>query len=245
MTKQIQDTIIYILSQILDRTTEDILNDQNTYAAYHWDDGFLDIFEDELDWASGEFVTQEEVEYLFWGRGDFDGKRSIIYDESIDPGAVEDEPLLSIAKRYNGHMYLPHFGELIRAGLIKEVDYPSFYGKIQSGPSLVEVATHLFALHQPITPLDEEFYEVDEEWVGMLEKIEDKALREHLGIFFQDINIARCFGAYFEGGDDGSWESFIDIQPIACWSTGEGQGEFCIARVLNTTIEPLDLNIEN
>lgn len=239
MTQSIHDVVVHVLAHILDRSPQDILEDKRRWAAYHWDDGFLEGLGDSIDWETGTFEGQDDVEHPFGSRGDFDGARSIVYDESVDPGVLKDGALKDLAQARHGHFYLPQFGQLVRAGHI-EVDNPMIYGKIRSGDSIVDAATHLFLLHRPLIDDEDvyEFYEVDEQWSSMLSGVEDPLVRKQVGLFFQDMEASRCVGAFFEGVCT-SWEDLVDLDAVATWSSGEGQGSFCIARVVRDEIPAL------
>lgn len=237
MPQSIQDIVVSVLAKILNRSPQEIVEDEGHYAAYHWDDGFQYSYGDSVDWRGGTFDGDDDVDYAFWERSDFDGTRSIVHDESFEFDELEDGPLKSLLEACGGHFYLPQLGQLMRAGHI-DFEYPMLYGKIRSGDSLLDVATHLFLLHRPLSDNERDSsYQVDEQWSSMIAEIQPKALREHLGLFFQDANVARSLGAFYN--DRASWNLVHGLEPIARWSIGEGQGIFCIARVLNDEIPPL------
>ena len=235
-----EDAVVHVLSQILGRTPESIREDGGYYAAYHWDDGFMDVCGEEIDWTAGHFDGCEEAEYPFWGRSDFDPERTLVLDNFSDAVQGMGAELEGFVENLNEYLYFKHVVELIKGGHV-ELDFPMVYGKIKSGRSLVEVAIKLFLLDGELLSFEREDYEVDEPWQEMIDAIEPEALRHHLGLFFQDSEVARCFGARFEGGDGGeTWEYMrSEIEPIACWSSGEGQGDFCIARVVREELPEL------
>lgn len=86
----------------------------------------------------------------------------------------------------------------------------------------------VFGLDRELEYVDKEFYDIHEDWRDFKGTINNPMLADHIGMFFQDANMARCFGAYFE--EDGCFQ-FLGFESIGQWDIGEGQGELHIVRI--------------
>lgn len=238
---QKDDAVVWVLSHILKRSEDEIRNDDNRYAAFHWDDGLIDFDEtaESLDWKNSRFRDDAGPAHghWMWGRSDFDPLRTLISDTETDPASMLDISARALAEAQGAWLYFHQFCQLLREGRVK-LDTPYVLGRIKSGDSLIATARALFRMDHDARKLDSDvaqFYEVDAEWEAMINGIEHPELRYHLGVFFQEADIARCFGACFES-DLGLKSLSEKYQEVASWWMGEGQGECGLAKVLDDSV---------
>ncbi|WAS90931.1 hypothetical protein [Nannocystis punicea] len=263
---ELDAAIVKITAAVLGRTEAEVRADGERYATFQIDDGFAEQYLERIDWAKLSLAVDEPSEWLY-GRHDFDLRGSLFESEAFEPEATTDRALKALFARQRGWLYGEQLAALVaQKRLPREVLAElSVIGRLRGGTSLIEAMRSLLMLidfpgHQ-LEPC--EYAETDEDWVDLLATIEPPALREHLALYFQESQAARCCGAYFEGpraprDDDDDHDDHDDVddtdadevdgcmmfagdeprryEPLAQWMIGEGQGTFCLVRIVDDTI---------
>src|SRR5690606_13394919 len=125
-----------------------------------------------------------------------------------------------------------------------QLEYPIVYGRVPGGESLVEAGRSLLYLDDfPAKRLTtSEFAETDEDWGELIDAIQPPELAEHIAMFFQEADSARCTGAAFDDHEPYSMMT-VDGEPrifsIASWWIGEGQGNMYLCKIVDDTILPV------
>ncbi|MEQ1565553.1 MAG: tetratricopeptide repeat protein [Myxococcota bacterium] len=256
----IEAAVVRVTAAILGRTEEQVRSDPGQYAAFHWDDGFLEEGLEEIDWST--LVIDPEPGGDLYGRRDFDLRRSRFHSDALRPTATTDDSLRGLLRRQDGYLYGEQLSTLIAQKRLRLADLDCWQvdGRISGGGSLVEVMTALLMLRD----FDEhrlepgEYNETSPRWAPLLEGIEPPGLRGHLSFFFQTADAARCTGACLtvEGGDDedededeDEWEEPDEVdeqepeddgyERVAEWWIGEGQGQCELVRIVDDRIAPV------
>ncbi|MCY1059547.1 hypothetical protein [Nannocystis sp. SCPEA4] len=264
---ELEAVVVKITAAVLERTEAEVRADRNRYATFQVDDGFAEESLEKIDWSTMTLDVDEPPEWLY-GRTDLDLRRSLFESDAFDPGTTTDRSLRALLARQRGALYGEQIAALVaQKRLSREVLADvSVVGRLRGGTSLLAAMRSLLMLHDfPGHQLEPcEYAETHATWVDLLATIEPPALREHLALFFQDENAARCCGAYFESGnadiaddddddDDVAADDDVDdgddayglfagderYEALASWAIGEGQGTFCLVRIVDDTIAPV------
>ncbi|MDC0672548.1 tetratricopeptide repeat protein [Nannocystis radixulma] len=254
---ELEAVVVKITAAVLDRTEAEVRADRNRYATFQVDDGFAEESLEKIDWSTMTLDVDEPPEWLY-GRTDLDLRRSLFESDAFDPETTTDRSLRALLARQRGALYGEQIAALVaQKRLSREVLADvSVVGRLRGETSLLAAMRSLLMLHDfpghQLEPCD--YAETHESWVDLLATIEPPALREHLALFFQDENAARCCGAYFESGsaDIADVDDVDDVddayglfagderyEALASWAIGEGQGTFCLVRIVDDTIAPV------
>ena len=270
----IEEVLVRVLARLLGRSEDDIRSDGGRYAAFHNDDSGYDLEPGWIDWASLTFADEEgeddesdeaeddEAEDdednaddedpgndNLYGRRDFDLARSIFACEFEKKRG--DAALQALLDSQADELYGTQIQALVADGRLdpEELAELSIFGRIRAtSDSLLDAARALCLLDRfgeapPLRPGP--YSKVSRKWGAFL-KVASRSteLRDHLGLFFQTANAARCSGAAYDeaSGESEEAETLLEIagQPsftiLAAWDVGEGQGRFFLARIDNDAI---------
>lgn len=225
-----EQALVHLLSALLDRSEASIRNDPKAYGAFELSDDFLEHHRGIVDLRQGRIDEDPQLQSPFEVRTDFDPAGSFVLDHYTMPKELSTTVpgLRDYAEQTRGYIPLEHMATLWPvAGLCSEHD-AVFFGKIKSGPSLLEAAAALFALDRPLCPLPFEDIEVEGTWAPMLAGIEDEALRRYFSAFFQTPPYRERRGYYL--GKDDLWKRIPHLTAIASWTIGDTK-ELCIAEL--------------
>ncbi len=244
LLEQIEAAVVRVLAAILGRTEDEVRNDDARWAAYQWDDGFVDAHLHNIEWDSLAIDSAFHTEDWVFGRDDVDVANSIFTNDSFEPGATTDLAARELFERQPGHLYGKQFAKLIQQDRIRleQLDFLTVYSRIASkGESLIEAATGMFMLNSfpGLKLIPSSYAEVAEEWIELVDSIEPPELAAHIGMFLQSAESARCVGAAFSGVDDGTLleiDGEAQQEIVASWWIGEGQGSIYLARILEDSI---------
>lgn len=237
----IEALVVKLAAAVLGRTEAEVRADRGRYTTFHWDDGFVEEHYAQIDWSTLTLPVDEPCEHLF-GRRDFDLRRSLFEAEEFSPDATTDRTLRTLLARQRGSLYGEQLATLSAQKRLspRGLDCPRVLGRLRGGTSLIEAMRSLLMLDdfgaERLEPC--EYAETHADWVDLLAAIEPPTLREHVSLFFQEEEAARCCGAYFEGADRAM---FRDDEPrryegLVSWAIGEGQGSFCLVQIVDDTI---------
>gem|GEM_PF-5002765 len=266
----IEEVLVRLLARLLGRSEEEIRSDRGRYAAFHNDDSSYDFEPGWIDWTSltltdegddgdegdapdegddSDDSDEDEGNDNLYGRSDFDLARSVFACEWEKKG---DAALRALLKSQGEELYGAQIQELVRTGRLdpEELAEFSIFGRIRAASdSLLDAARALLLLDRfgetpPLRPGP--YSKVSRKWAAFLQEASpSKTLRDHLGLFFQTANAARCSGAAYDEASAGPTEdaeTFLEIagRPsftiLATWDVGEGQGRFFLARIEDDAI---------
>ncbi len=249
MTKeQLDREVARIGAYLLGITPEEVTSDTRRWAAFHWDDGFVDDWFTELDWEKLEVPAESwnasrEDDQWFWARNDFDLAGTIIDWEGFLPDETTDKSLRELF--VDGSVYGSQFATLLSQGRasVDRMELPMVIGRVKAqGETLIDALRALLMLDEfPEQAMDlHEFAETDEEHQAFVATFEDDRLRDHVSMFFQEPQAARCGGAAPEGID----EDDIHLRMFGkeafkrhlAWWMGEGQGHCHLVEILDDTV---------
>lgn len=249
--KELDSTLVELTSKMLGRSIEDILSDNQSYAAFHYDDGFIDDGFENINLDTLQIEDQMNENSVFWNRHDFDLEHSLFEDGLFNPENTTDKGLREWYSDQahsllglGSYLFGCQLKNLISESRIHREDFeqPFLIGRIRSDSKLLNVMKALLRLNSNSNSLLEETenYEIDESCEPWLKDIKDKNLQTHLGYFFQSPDMARCTGAFFEHIKNE--DTFLSIgkkpimQCLAKWHIGEGQGMVFLVRILDNSI---------
>lgn len=268
----IEEVLVRLLARLLGRSEDEIRSDRGRYAAFHNDDSSYDLEPGWIDWTSltltdadddapdegddeddapdeGDDQEEDEGNDNLYGRSDFDLARSVFACEWEKKG---DVALRALLKSQGEELYGAQIQEFVRMGRLdpEELAEFSIFGRIRAASdSLLDAARALLLLERfgetaPLRPGP--YSKVSRKWAAFLQEASpSKTLRDHLGLFFQTANAARCSGAAYDEASAGpaeDAETFFEIagRPsftiVATWDVGEGQGRFFLARIEDDAI---------
>lgn len=250
-TLDLNDVAARLGAYLLGITPEQVRTDERRWAAFHWDDGFVEDWFREVDWVRGQLPDgawndNHQADLWFWSRNDFDYARSIVDWEGFLPGETTDLALRDLF--VDGSVYGKQLGQLVEQERVSldAIELPMVLGRVAArSESLLDTLRALFMLDG--FPDDcmglHEFAEVDEEHAGFVASIEPRALRDHISLFFQESQAVRCGGA----APDGIAEDSVHLRMFGidafrrhfAWWSGEGQAHFHLVEVLDDTIPPV------
>ncbi|MBL9107375.1 MAG: tetratricopeptide repeat protein [Myxococcales bacterium] len=260
----IDAAVVHVLAELLGRSEADIRGDGGRYAAFHQDDSAYDLEPGRIDWETltltqgdehddddddddADYDDDDDADYddQIFGRMDFDFGRTRFEHESFRPGVNTDKSLRRLLAEQEGALHGAQIRTLVAQGRIDpdRLAELTFDGRIQAkGESLVDAARALFMLDTfdaaPLGP--GEFSETHPAWQKKLAAVEPGALREHLAVFFQTAEAARCTGACVDprrrAANRAQESGAKGDERIASWSIGEGQGACYLARIHDDAI---------
>lgn len=267
----IEEVLVRLLARLLGRSEDEVGSDRRRYAAFHNDDSSYDLEPGWIDWTSltltdadGDDAPDDDApdddaphdaededpgNDNLYGRSDFDLARSVF---ACEFEKKRDAALHALLESQGEELYGAQIQELVRTGRLdpEELAELSIFGRIRtSSDSLLDAARALFLLDRfgetpPLRPGP--YSKVSRKWGAFLEEASrSKELRDHLGLFFQTANAARCSGAAYDEASAGpaeDAETFLEIAErpsftvLAAWDVGEGQGRFFLARIEDDAI---------
>ncbi len=216
------ESLCAILSKILGATAQQIMEAPGRYAAFYWDDEYLDGRR--IDWQGlsiKEGDGSEIEDSLLASRGGFDVEQSFFLSEELDHSRYTDTTLRDLLGFQEGGLFGSQLRAMHGAGRVTDtaLEAEDVLGKIAGGTSLLEAARALFMLRDGdalqaaeeglVEDEDEEGDEddddesngpvVDEEWSAFLAGLFDEPVATHLGFFFHAVDAARYSGgAHFD-----------------------------------------------
>ena len=257
----LDQVVVKLLARLLNRSEDDIRADRSRYAAFHTDDSAYEYESGWIDWTTLALVEDSGDEDSdsdddedsgndnLYGRLDFDLAKSLFDHDQFNHVTCTDKSLRRTLEKQGGSLYGAQVQALVAQERLDPETLTGLYvtGRIKAeGDSLVDAARALFKLDRfgqepPLRPGPDS--ELSKKWAPVLAEIApSKPLRDHLGIFFQTAEAARCSGAALDGDPratlftlDGA--SGYDV--IAEWGVGEGQGSFYLVRIQDDAVPPV------